>query len=375
MGRVGVIGVTIMAILSGFGAVNSPYTTLSFFLRKVSDADVTSAEKKLMQTMDMLISKKKKLLLATRKQRMLQEQSANGVGGFMRNMFNKVTTGFGVGNENINILAHEIKALEHVSQDLFMELDDLNVERVRPPRRCRLDLQGNNFQPGFSIIQERIRDSQTLKGRYFNVLGYIFSVYCLYKVFTSTINIIFNRSGGVDPVTHALDLLVHRVGIQIDVAFWAQQISFILVGILVVFSIRGLLIQFMKFFRAFSSSVSPNNIVLFLAHIMGMYFLSSVLMMRMSVPPKYRKIITDVLSRIEFNFYHRWFDVIFLVSAVASAMFIMILTQLQKQREADQVLWSGGGGHAAGSPGGGRKGVSGGYAGAGLLAPGKRYTD
>ena len=67
--RVGVIGVTIMALLSGFGAVNYPYTSMNMFMRRVSSEDVTKIERKLLQTMEMVAMKKKKIALANRDKR------------------------------------------------------------------------------------------------------------------------------------------------------------------------------------------------------------------------------------------------------------------------------------------------------------------
>lgn len=78
--RIGVIGVTVMAFLSGFGAVNCPYTYMSYFVkylniqknlldiknlnfeRNVTEDDVKIVEKRLMQTYDMILFKKKKLV-------------------------------------------------------------------------------------------------------------------------------------------------------------------------------------------------------------------------------------------------------------------------------------------------------------------------
>ncbi|KAK6315116.1 hypothetical protein J4Q44_G00146450 [Coregonus suidteri] len=63
--RVGVIGVTLMALLSGFGAVNCPYTYMSYFLRNVTESDILVLERRLLQTMDMIVSKKKRSGLNT----------------------------------------------------------------------------------------------------------------------------------------------------------------------------------------------------------------------------------------------------------------------------------------------------------------------
>ena len=52
--------------------------------------------------------------------------------------------------------------------------------------------------------------------------------------------------------------------------------------------------------------------------VMGMYFVSMVLLMRMNMPVQYRTIITEVLGDLQFNFYHRWFDVMFLVAALVT---------------------------------------------------------
>lgn len=295
IGRVGIIGVTLMAVLSGFGAVNYPYTSMFCFIRHVNDTEIQGIEKRLMQTMDMIMNKKRRIALAARENlRQASQNVVSGIWGILKNVKSLPSS------ENINHLKKETGALEELSRQLFLEAVDLHS------------------------TQEQVDISKTFKGKYFNVLGYFFSGYCAWKIFISTVNIIFDRVGKVDPVTRGIEIAVNYLGIQFDVKFWSQQISFILVGIIIVTSIRGLLITLTRFFYAIASSKSSNIIVLCLAHIMGMYFVSSVLLIRMNMPLEYRTIITEVLGDLQFNFYHRWFDVIFLISALTSIGFLYI---------------------------------------------------
>lgn len=62
IGRVGVIGVTIMALLSGFGAVNYPYTCMTYFVLSVTSSEIKIAERRLLQTMDMILVKRRRIV-------------------------------------------------------------------------------------------------------------------------------------------------------------------------------------------------------------------------------------------------------------------------------------------------------------------------
>lgn len=82
----------------------------------------------------------------------------------------------------------------------------------------------------------------------------------------------------------------NNVDFKIDPVFWSQQLSFWFAGIIVFGSVRGFLKLLTRVLRVFMLKVtfSTSNYLLFVAHMMGMYFLSSVLMMQMSLPPEYR---------------------------------------------------------------------------------------
>jgi len=287
--RVGVVGVTVMALLSGFGAVNYPYTSMAVFMRPVTLLDVQTIEKKLIHTLEMITSKKRKIALAQREKTLQSSKLGNQQDNSWWRKISRTPT-LSV-SENIPLLKADIQALEELSRQLFLEAHDMNNMR------------------------ERVEWSRTCQGKYFNFLGYFFSLYCVWKIFISTVNIVFDRVGKMDPITKTFDILVNWFGFDVDISMWSQQFSFIVVGIIVFTSTRGLLLTMSKFFIWLSSSKSSNILVLFFSQIMGMYFMSMVVLMRMNMPPEYRAIITNVLGELQFNFYHRWFDVTFLVSA------------------------------------------------------------
>jgi len=149
--RIGVVGVTVMAFLSGFGAVNCPYTYLAFFLRDIKDTDIVHLEKQLQVTVDKVLSKKKKILLEQRK-RATTAQPEKSEPGLFGKFVSSVTNRYGKEEENISQLITETNSLEELTRHLFLEINELRSEKAK------------------------ILFSQTWLGRIYNLLGYFFSL-------------------------------------------------------------------------------------------------------------------------------------------------------------------------------------------------------
>ena len=208
----------------------------------MTEKNIADAEKHLNQVMETVELKKKRLANIETEIFVSHLNSTN-----RRNVLQR-TLNFGLMNQ---IIFPQSTAISLIKQDIS------RFEEIR--------LQLTNNLVNLKAIQKRLEYSKTLEGKYFNVLGHFFSVYCIWKIIISFINIVFNRIGKgkkrhfrikffqkatafltVDPVTKGIELTVHYFNLQFDVQFWSQYVSFLLVGIIVITSIRGLLITLTK---------------------------------------------------------------------------------------------------------------------------------
>eukprot|EP00037_Helgoeca_nana_P027070 m.307908 g.307908 ORF g.307908 m.307908 type:complete len:458 (-) comp27397_c1_seq2:2593-3966(-) len=297
IGRIGVIGITCSAMLSGFGAVYTPYNFLGYFVRSATLQDIAAQEQELLTTLDQVIRKKRRIAFANYSQhRSGKKQGGSGWGSGLMSMFG----GGGGADSSVGLLETEVTALENLTDQLFFETHDLRTE------------------------YRRRQHLGTIKGKVLHIAGHFLSAFCVYKIFKATVNIAFSRVGQKDPVTRAFEIAAVFFQLDIDVELWSQYLSFALVGVLVITSTRSLLINLTKLFHFFASAGSSHVVVLFMSQVMGMYFVSLVIMMRMNMPEQYRKVIVAVLGDFEFNFFHLAFDRVFLISALACMIFIRV---------------------------------------------------
>ena len=168
--RLGITGVTLMALLSGFASVSSIWHTFGPKAKPVTETDISRKQAGLEATVDMIAEKRTQLRNLERK---LSSAPSQG--------FWSKTVGSFRGNADVQekqALEMEITGLETMVSSLE---SSLNVLRSRRGDQLRTTTTLGRFSIGFSFA---------------------FSCYCVYRIFMATFNILCRLVGKEEKSRH-----------------------------------------------------------------------------------------------------------------------------------------------------------------------------
>eukprot|EP00359_Climacostomum_virens_P008046 CAMPEP_0204916248 /NCGR_PEP_ID=MMETSP1397-20131031/14112_1 /ASSEMBLY_ACC=CAM_ASM_000891 /TAXON_ID=49980 /ORGANISM="Climacostomum Climacostomum virens, Strain Stock W-24" /LENGTH=435 /DNA_ID=CAMNT_0052088687 /DNA_START=577 /DNA_END=1881 /DNA_ORIENTATION=+ len=282
----GVSGMMLSAILSGFGAVNSTYNYFNFFSLELSQGDLDILEQQYIVNDRELTELKAKI----------QPSEPKSKGMFGWSLWQ---------NDSEDNIAAELRALEAIHQEYEENIQDIIVNR------------------------EREKLSHTFKGKIYSVWARCLLVYCVYKLVFATINSIFRRKYSIDPVSRSLIVLGWFIEISPTFReFVSSQVSFMFIGILIVSNFRSFFYILASFIRSFgkllSSGISTETFLVLASAAMGSYFLATVLLMRANMPVESRQGISNALDGLDFFTFHHIFDATFAVSSLTSAVVLYL---------------------------------------------------
>ncbi|KAJ7726831.1 G protein-coupled receptor 89 [Mycena maculata] len=254
LSRLVVLGTIILGLLSGFGAVSSSWDFIPS--RKTvttpTEQDVVTAEYALSGVRDDLERKREEA-------RRRAAQQAEGT------WISRVMPSFR-GDENLQ----ELKGLEALEYEMSRSLDALRQRRA-----------SDQF-------------SHTFRGRLTTIGGRLFALYCALRFVTSFINIFFPPTSSSpttsypDVVTETVAELLAGVSPRVqfdDVARAMRHLSLMLVGVIILSSIRLVLRSVTRALRLPSRNLGASLMLLLLAQLMVIYLLSTIVQLRASFPP------------------------------------------------------------------------------------------
>jgi hypothetical protein len=317
--RIGVVGISLMACLSGFAAVSAVWHTFIARKRTVTASEIARRQSGLEATEEMLHSKRSRLRAVEQK---MSDPS--------RGMFSTVVgTLRGTGDSKERSL-------------LNMEINGLETMRV-------------SLKDTLYLIKSR-KDEQdsrhTPQGKVLLAFTYSFAIYCIIRLGTISFNV-FKRfavpgwtsdsSHNSDPVTLVLSILAKHWDPTINRALWSRQISFLLSGVMLIAAFNSALQTFLVLGRAFPGLAisaaafrGATTLALVTSQVVATYVISAALLLRSSVPRDVGIVISDALGApLEPARVDAWFEGWFLVSAVFTFVGIWAGNQLKQGEDVD----------------------------------------
>ncbi|KAF2672573.1 hypothetical protein BT63DRAFT_420799 [Microthyrium microscopicum] len=317
--RLGVIGITFMASLSGFAAVSAVWQTFMVRHRVISDSDINRRQTGLEATEEMLESKRGRLRALERK---ISDVSSRGV--FTTVMSTLRGTG---DSKERSILILEINGLESMRMSLQ---DTLYLLKSRKEEQDR---------------------SHTSAGQLFVVFTYSFAAYCVIRLFSVSFSVfrrmlfstVFLSSDSSDPVTSILSVLVKHWDPSLDQGLWTRQISFMLSGVMLIAAFNSALQTFLILGRAFPGLAisaaafrEATTLALLISQVVSTYVISAALMLRSNLPKDFGSAISHALGApLESARVDAWFEGCFLFAAAFTAAGIWAGNRLRDSDDLD----------------------------------------
>ncbi|KAI9848362.1 MAG: hypothetical protein M1838_000548 [Thelocarpon superellum] len=310
--RIGIIGICLMALLSGFASVSAPWQTFGAKVRPVAAADIERKQAGMDATGEMLEAKQSRLRALSRK---MSDAPAEG---FMSKFMGSIR-----GNADVQertSLELEISGLQTMHQSLSTSL---------------------------SLLQERRRTQQrasTSVGRVLLLASYLFSIYCLYRIL-ATLTASLRRwwhpdvtFSGTDPINNFLAVIAKHWDPSLDRLAWSRQISFFLSGVILLASFSSVMQTFVLLSRFTPALLQHTqaNLALVVSQISATYVISSALLLRSNLPPEVSTVISDALGApLDSVFVDRWFEGWFLVASGLTIFGIFVGRKLAGHQYAD----------------------------------------
>lgn len=289
--RVGFLGISAMALVSGFGAVSALWSVFSK-RRVVSDFEVTRLRQSIDMSHEQIAAKSR--LLTKVEARHAQDES------LLARLI-----GSSPSQEIVN-LQDELSAMQDLHSALIADLVSM---------QAALDDQAR---------------AQTVTGFVLNSFDVLFAFYCVYRISATIYNLTpWKQVSSVDPVSQLLSLIVVHYDENIDRETWSRMVGFLLSGVVIVGSLRACLLVLARMSKILPRLINQQSMALLFACLIGSYNVATAIVLCRNLPSAYgRNILSNLGASLDQSRFDIWFDSVFLLGVFFTGLILFIQRKL-----------------------------------------------
>ncbi|KAF3906524.1 hypothetical protein ABW20_dc0107295 [Dactylellina cionopaga] len=311
LSRLGVIGVSLMAFLSGFGCISAPWQSFTRKQKPATETDLRRAQGGLDATNQMLEAKRLKLAQLERK---LNAKPADSAG-----LLNKMMSSLRGGNDDLreaSALTMEISGLVAMQTSLTNEVHNTTA-RLKEQERAH-----------------------TVIGRGYAIVQFAFSIYCLYRI-SSTVLLRFSTwtttssnhtFSQKDPIGNILAVIIKHYDPDLNREAWSRNIGFGFSGVIIFGSLNSVLTTFSMVTKAAPGVWGHAGLALAVSQVTAIYVLSAAVLLRSSLPRDMGSVLGSALGvMLDVRWVDGWFDSVFLVGSLVTLVCLVLARRFRDE--------------------------------------------